>query len=234
MTKDKKTACLEDLQMRILRQEIAPGSAMDEASLCARYDLSRTPMREIFQRLAGEGYLEIEQNRGAKVSPMDLGTMRTFFQTAPLIYANITRLAAENRRSDEIPALQEIQNDFRAATDASDTVRAAWLNHRFHEQVGQMSHNPYLLVALNRMLIDHTRLSQTFYRPATDDDSDRIRRAVDHHDAMIEAIAQQDGDAAVSLSIDHWNLSRDRLERFVQPDPLPVDVLSLKDHKHAV
>jgi DNA-binding GntR family transcriptional regulator len=97
-----------------------------------------------------------------------------------------------------------------------------------------MSHNPYLMMALNRMLIDHTRLSQTFYRPANDDEATRVDRAVEHHDAMIDAIERHDTEAAVALTIDHWTLSRDRLERFVQPDPLPVDVLPLKDHKHAV
>ena len=36
------------------------------------------------------------QNRGAKVASMDIGVMRVFFQTAPMVYANIARLAAEN------------------------------------------------------------------------------------------------------------------------------------------
>ncbi len=234
MSKDKKTLCLEDLRSRILSQEIAPGSDLDEASLCDQYGLSRTPMREIFQRLSGEGYLVQEQNRGAKVTSMDLGTLRMFFQTAPLIYANIARLAAENRRSDQLPALKEIQTAFRRANEAGDAGQAALLNHHFHEQIGRMSHNPYLLTSLNRMLIDHTRLSQTFYRPASDEDTSRVIKAVEQHDTMIEAIEMQDPARAVELTIDHWNLSRDRLERFVQPDPLPIDVLQMKDRKYAV
>jgi len=234
MPQDKKPQCLEDLRMRILTQDIAPGSDLDEASLCDQYGLSRTPMREIFQRLSGEGYVVLEQNRGAQVASMDLTIMRMFFQTAPLIYANIARLAAENRRSDQLPALKDTQIAFRRANEAGDAGQAALLNHRFHEQIGQMSHNPYLLTSLNRMLIDHTRLSQTFYRPASDEDALRVTKAVEQHDAMIDAIDTQDPARAVELTIDHWNLSRDRLERFVQPDPLPIDVLPMKDRKYAV
>lgn len=234
MSTDKKTHCLEDLRMRILCQEIAPGSDLDEAALCDQYGLSRTPMREIFQRLGGEGYLKLEQNRGPKVASMDLSVMRMFFQTAPMIYANTARLAAENRRSDEIPALRAIQEEFREATQAGDARQASLLNHRFHHQMGVMAHNPYLLPSLNRMLIDHTRLSQTFYRPASDDEAARVTKAITHHDQMIDAIEARDGDGIVELTIDHWNLSRDRLERFVSPDPLPVDVLSMKDRKHAI
>ncbi|MEM7596375.1 MAG: GntR family transcriptional regulator [Pseudomonadota bacterium] len=220
--------------MRILRQDIAPGSDLDEATLCAEYGLSRTPMREIFQRLAGEGYLRLEQNRAPKVASMDLSVMRMFFQTAPLIYATVARLAAENRRSDELPALRDIQTTFRAAADAGDAEQAGLMNHRFHHQIGVMAHNPYLLPSLNRMLIDHTRLSQTFYRPASSADAARVRTACDHHDQMIDAIEARDPDTIVALTIEHWNLSRDRLEQFVSPDPLPIDVLTIKDRKHAV
>ena len=234
MPKDKKSACLEDLRMRILKQDIAPGSDLDEVSLCEQYGISRTPMREIFQRLSGEGYLRIEQNRGAKVASMDLGVMRMFFQTAPMIYANVARLAAENRRSDEIPPLKAIQDAFRAAVLAGDTGQAALLNHSFHEQIGVMSHNPYLRASLGRMLIDHTRLSQTFYRPTSEDEKIRVIKAIDQHDAMIVAIEKQEPAVALDLTIDHWNLSRDRLERFVTPDPLPLDVIAMKDRKHAL
>ncbi len=234
MPTDRKTQCLEDLRMRILRQDIAPGADLDEAAICAEYGLSRTPVREIFQRLAGEGYLTAGQNRGPKVASMDLAVMRMFFQTAPMIYANVARLAAENRRTDEIAPLKDTQGQFRAAAQAGDASRAALLNHRFHRQIGEMAHNPYLLPSLNRMLIDHTRLSQTFYRPASEDEEARVKKAVDHHDAMIAAIEAQDAEGIVALTIDHWNLSRDRLERFVSPDPLPLDVLSNEDRKHAV
>ncbi|MEO0751652.1 MAG: GntR family transcriptional regulator [Pseudomonadota bacterium] len=231
---DRKADCLESIRMRILRQDIAPGSDLDEATLCTEYGLSRTPMREIFQRLAGEGYVRIEQNRGPKVASMDLPVMRMFFQTAPLIYATVARLAAENRRSDEIPTLRAIQTDFRTAAISGDAEQAALMNHRFHHQIGVMAHNPYLLPSLNRMLIDHTRLSQTFYRPSSDADAARVRTASDHHDQMIDAIEARDADCVVSLTIDHWTLSRDRLEQFVSPDPLPIDVITIKDRKHAV
>lgn len=234
MPADRKALCLDDLRQRILSQQIAPGVDLDEAALCAEYGLSRTPMREIFLRLSGEGYLVRQENRGAKVASMDLATLRTFFQTAPMVYAAVARLAAENRRTDEIAALAAVQEEFSRATQAGDAARAAICNHRFHLTIGEMAHNPYLLPSLRRMLIDHTRLSQTFYRPASPDEARRVRTACDHHDAMIVAIERREPGVAVDLTLAHWELSRDRLERFVRPDPLPIDVISLKDLGHAV
>ncbi|MEM8775739.1 MAG: GntR family transcriptional regulator [Pseudomonadota bacterium] len=234
MAKDRKSDCLEELRMRILTLDAAPGSDLDEAALCAEYGLSRTPMREIFQRLSGEGFIYLAQNRGAKVASMDLPVMRMFFQTAPVIYANVARLAAENRRQSDLAPLQAIQDEFRVAAENAQSGEAALLNHSFHLKIGEMAQNPYLLPSLKRMLIDHTRLSQTFYRPSSVDEADRVRLAIEQHDAMIAAFAARDSDRAVELTIDHWNLSRDRLEQFVTPDPLPIDVLSEKDKASAI
>lgn len=231
---DRKAECLDDLRMRILTLDMPPGSALEETVLCDRYGMSRTPMREILQRLNGEGYVALSQNRGAKVASMDLVVMRVFFRTAPMIYAAISRLAAENHEPQDLAPLRQIQEAFRDATEGYDTAQAAMLNHRFHLSIGHMARNPYLLPSLERMLIDHTRLSQAFYNPASEDERDRIARAVDQHDAMIAAIAARDGDAATQLSVDHWALSRDRLEEFVRPDPLPMDMLTMQDDRHAV
>lgn len=231
---DRKTHCLTDLRMRILSLDIAPGSDLDEAQLSETYEISRTPLREVLQRLNGEGFVRLEQNRGAKVVSMDMTVMRMFFQTAPLIYANIAKLAAENRQPLQIETLKTIQQGFHAATSSGDASEAAIQNHRFHEQIGEMAHNPYLMPSLQRMLIDHTRLSQTFYRPASAAERVLVMKASEQHDAMISAIEAQEPALAIDLTLQHWDLSRDRLERFVRPDPLPLDVISLKDKRHAL
>ncbi len=229
-----KDLCFADLKLRILTTELAPGMALDEVSLAAHYGLSRTPLREVLQRLAGRGYITQAENRGAKVASMDVSTMRTFFQTAPMIYANIASLAAECRNAAQLDALKAAQHDFTKETTKGDAASASLSNHRFHAIIGEMAQNPYLTASLDRLLIDHTRLSQTFYRPASPAESVLIKKAVDQHDAMISAIEAQEAALAIDLTLQHWDLSRDRLERFVRPDPLPVDVVSLKDRRHAL
>ncbi|MEL6690345.1 MAG: GntR family transcriptional regulator [Pseudomonadota bacterium] len=221
-----KTDCYEALRSRILSLDIAPGSDMDEASLSEAYGLSRTPLREVLQRLAGEGFVTLAANRGAKVSSMDLPRMRTFFQTAPLVYAGIARMAAENATVAEINALKATQLAFSKTRDGGEL---ALLNHQFHGQIGQAARNPYLEAALGRMLIDHTRLSQTFYRPTSAPEAERIRAASDQHDEMIAAFEVRDTAAATDVTLRHWDLSRDSLERFVRPDPLPHDLKELRD-----
>lgn len=230
---DRKQACVDDLKQQILSLILPPGSDLDESSLSQTYGMSRTPLREVLQRMAGDGYVTLTQNRGAKVVSMDLPTMRTFFQTAPMVYANVARLAAEHRTLAQVSALKDIQLKFRAATKSNDAAQAAIQNHAFHALIGEMAQNPYLFAALNRMLIDHTRLSQTFYRPADTTGAVLVQTACDQHDAMIDAFASADADAAQTLTLQHWDLSKDRLERFVRPDPLPID-LPESETAHAV
>lgn len=234
MTNSSKETCLADLKRRILSTDLAPGAPLDEARLSRQYGISRTPMREVLQRLAGAGYVVQQDNRGAKVASMDIGTLRTFFQTAPLIYANIARLAAEHRNSDQLLALKSAQYAFSKANADRDADAAALANHAFHEVIGNMAHNPYLFAALNRMLIDHTRLSQTFYRPASPEEKVLVLKAQDQHDAMISAIEAQEAALVTDLTLQHWDLSKDRMERFVRPDPLPLDVISLEGHRNAI
>lgn len=234
MSKFTKSDCLEDLRRRILSTELEPGLDLDEAGLSRHYEMSRTPLREVLQRLQGEGFVVMSENRGAKVASMDISVLRTFFQTAPMIYANIARLACENRTGQQLDTLKDTQTRFARATQSSDGAEAALANHRFHAIIGEMAHNTYLLASLARLQIDHTRMSQTFYRPAAPSETMLVLKAIEQHDAMIAAIEAREGALAIDLTLQHWDLSRDRMERFVRPDPLPVDVISLKDRTHAI
>ena len=234
MKTSPKLTCLQDLRRRILSMEIRPGADLDEVALSEAYGVSRTPFREVLQRLAADGYVVLSENRGAKVASMDLGTMRTFFQTAPLIYASIARQAAENRAADQLDDLKDVQRAFSAAVAAGDAEAMALRNHRFHELIGEMAENAYLEASLRRLLIDHTRLGQIFYRPSAPAENRAVLTASAQHDAMISAIEAGDADAVADLTLQHWDLSRDRMERFVRPEPLPLDLSRYAEKQDAV
>ena len=52
--KGRKSALYEDFKRQILTMELDPDGALDEVVISERYGLSRTPVREVFRRLAGE------------------------------------------------------------------------------------------------------------------------------------------------------------------------------------
>ena len=113
MTTSRKSQCLDAIRHQILSLALPPGSDLDEAKLGAEFGMSRTPLREVLQKLAGEGFVDITQNKGAKVVSMDMAVMRSFFQTAPLIYANIARLACENRSLPQLRRSKSASNSLK-------------------------------------------------------------------------------------------------------------------------
>ncbi|MDD9909112.1 MAG: GntR family transcriptional regulator [Ahrensia sp.] len=229
MKRNAKHECAEALRRRILSMELAPGSPLDEIQLAVEYGISRTPLREVLQRLAGEGYVVVQDNRGAKVASLDLATLRHFFLAAPMIYAAVARLAAQQASQTDLKVLRDIQSDFRTSVDSRDVSAAAHHNHRFHAQIGSIAASPFLTPSLNRLLIDHTRIGHTFYEAHSGEDRKRVAEAVKQHDAMIEAFADRDAEAAVALTMQHWELSRGQMGRFVNPDALPIDLGDIAD-----
>lgn len=223
----RKDQAAEALRLRILTLDHPPGAALDEVALSDEFGLSRTPLREVFQRLAGEGYITLEKNRGASVSSMDLDTMRNFFQCAPLVYASIARLATEQASPAQLESLKSIQRLFAKAVTKKSVVDLALQNHRFHEQIGVMASSKYLAPSLGRLLIDHSRMSHRFYDARGDQSRQRIQEACDQHDAMIESIENRRSAQTVELTLQHWELSRSEMDKYVMPDPLPLEAALL-------
>ncbi|MGR3637503.1 MAG: GntR family transcriptional regulator, partial [Shimia sp.] len=220
--KTRKEALYESVKAAVLTLELPPGSDLDETALSEEVSLSRTPLREVFRNLAGEGYLDLRENRGARVSEMSHKTLRDFFLAAPMIYGAVMRLAAVNRTDAQIAVLQTAQDDFRAALRSGSGSDRALANNRFHEVTGEMADNIYLLPSFQRLLIDHARISMTFYRPQDDDMAHNVTEAAAQHDDVIAAIQARDEAACGQLAIDHWNLSRGQIELFVMPAGLDM------------
>ena len=218
-----KEALYQDLKRSILTMKRAPGSDIDEVKLAEAYGLSRTPLREILRRMAGEGYLDLRENRGAQVTAMTHNTLRDFFLAAPMIYAATTRLAAQNATGEQVAMLRDVQREFRAAIDSGNVENRVFYNDRFHALIGEIANNVYLTPSLRRLLIDHARIADTFYRPRSAPKRKDLT-AADQHDQMIAAIEAGDEDRAAQLAIDHWELSRGMIEMFVTPKGLDVQL----------
>ncbi len=222
--KSTKSEMLHDLRHAILTQKLAPGADLDEATLSEQWGLSRTPLREVLRQLAGEGFLDIRANRGARVAEMSHRTLRDFFLAAPMIYGAVLRLAAQNAQPAQISELKEAQAVFKTALNGGDIAARALANNLFHEITGQMAGNIYLLPSFQRLLIDHARISMTFFKPLDPEAEASQNRASAQHDAIIAAIEARDEAAAAALAIDHWQLSRGRIEQFVMPAGLDLQL----------
>lgn len=222
--KDRKAALLDHLRRSILTLELEPGSDLDETALCEAFGLSRTPVREVFRDLDGLGYVDLRENRGARVAELSHTTLRDFFLAAPMVYGAILRLAARNARAGQVDALKAAQKAFRAALRSGDVAERALANNLFHEITGEMAANIYLLPSFHRLLIDHARIGMTFYQPRSGKMAENLTEASQQHDQIIAAIEAGDENAAARLAEEHWALSRDQIELYVMPAALDAQL----------
>jgi len=218
---DRKASLGLALRQRILTMELAPGAVLDEVALSEEFGLSRPPVRELMRQMAGEGFIELEANRAARVSSMSYQSLRDFFLMAPMIYITANKLAAENRTGAELDVLKQIQRSFQKAIENNDVDGRVFHNDQFHRQLGDMAHNVYLVPSLRRLQIDHARIGKVFYKyPNTPRMQEELELASQQHDEMIDAVERRDVEAAAELARLHLELSRRNMAMYAAPEGL--------------
>jgi len=218
---DRKAALGDALRRRILTMQIAPGAVLDEVALSEEFGLSRPPVRELMRQMAGEGYIELEANRPARVTSMNYHSLRDFFLVAPMIYIATTKLAAEVASKADMDGLKAIQRQFRQAAIAGDVDGRIFSNNEFHLEIGKIARNDYLIPSLTRLLIDHGRIGRTFFRndPAA---REQLDVAADQHDQIIDAIERHDPEEGGRLIRAHLDLSRRNMAAYAAPEGMEM------------
>jgi DNA-binding GntR family transcriptional regulator len=216
---DRKATLGDALRRRILTMEIAPGAVLDELALADEFGLSRPPVREIMRQMAGEGYIELEANRPARVTSMSYQSLRNFYLVAPMIYIVSTKLAAEHASKRDVALLRHIQSDFRRAAASRDVEARIFSNNEFHLEIGKIARNDYLIPSLRRCLIDHGRIGRTYFRnePSA---QEQLDMAADQHDEIIHAIERHDVERAGQIVRAHLDLSRRNMAAYATPEAI--------------
>src|SRR6478736_3172097 len=101
---------LHDEVAAALREEIfggvlAPGAFIDEASVCERLQISRTPLREALKVLTAEGLLRHEPRRGCFVAEVTQRDLDEIFPVIALLEGRCAYEAAAKANDADIAAL---------------------------------------------------------------------------------------------------------------------------------
>jgi GntR family transcriptional regulator, carbon starvation induced regulator len=108
------------LRSAILAGDLAPGSRLRAEHLADAWGVSPTPVREAFQRLAGEGIVLIEAQRGARVAPVDPAAAAELYELRLTLEPLALRSAMATAADDEM-----LGDRYRSAVLASHGVLAA-------------------------------------------------------------------------------------------------------------
>ena len=192
----------ETIREEILTLVLAPSSTIDENSMAKRFEVSRSPVREAFIRLAADGLIKTLPNKNSQVSPLVLEDFPVFMDALDLLQRAVTRLAATNRTEAELQTIKDQNQLFKQAVCSHDVVSMIDANYTFHLAISAASQNKYFTLMYKRLLDEGKRTLRIYYRLFNDEPPAKM---VGNHDLIIEAIENRDAELADKLAQQHAN-----------------------------
>lgn len=185
-----KSDVLNELMEQILSHELKPGQPLVERVLAERFQLSRTPIREVLRQLERDRLVEVHPNQGVFVRRQSPKDIQDLFQLRIALEPVAAGLAAENRPEAELRIEQE---GFRRAVEegVDDPEHLVGLGQSLHDAIIRWTGN-HLLVDLYGLLRMQTRLVRNLAKSRPDLESRSFRE----HMGLLEAIEAGDGDGA--------------------------------------
>src|SRR3712207_4745843 len=92
----------------IMGGDLTPGARLGEVELADRLDVSRTPVREALSRLAAEGLVEIQPNRGARVATWTVAELEGVFDLRSTLEPQLTAFAVPNATPADLDELDDL------------------------------------------------------------------------------------------------------------------------------
>jgi DNA-binding GntR family transcriptional regulator len=206
---------LSDRIRNALTDEIASGaliagSALEEQQLADRFGASRTPVREALRQLVVSGLVEVRGRRGLVVARMTPERIMDMFETSAEVEAMCVRLATYRMTPLERSDLIELHDSSLAMVEARDVDAYDAFNRQFHEGIYRATHNSFLAEQAQDV---RSRLSA--FRRTQLRQGDRIRRSREEHEAIMQAIAEGDGDTAARRMRAHMLNAAAALRRYI-------------------
>ena len=221
------TEIVDALASSIRAGDIKPGDKLPtEAAIMARFDVSRTVVREAISKLQasnlvatrhGIGTFALEQidPKTFQISPVDFATVNDVISVLELRISLETEsagLAALRRTSANLDVMQQALDSFETSLeDESDAVPS---DFQFHLEIAKATGNRHfaeLMTYLGKNIIPRTRVNTP--ARAREDQGTYLKRVYTEHQTILAAIRTQQPDAARAAMRLHLSNSLERLQK---------------------
>lgn len=187
----------DELRAMIVDGRLGPGARVGQAELADALGISRGSVREALRRLAGDGLVAFEVNRGFFVANVVLEGVLARLEARLVLEPAIARLAAARRTDDDLAALRRAVAEERsartagAAHDASRAFHAALVAATCNDALVRTFDSLWIADVGRRLLA--SRRSQPDWQDAD----------VAEHEELLAALEAGDGDRAEALMRAH-------------------------------
>lgn len=197
---------------KIVSGELLPGSRINERVLSEELGISRTPLREAFKILEGEGLVAIKPNSGATVVAMAQQDVEHCLALLIGLEQFAAEQAAERATTAEIDEISSLHQEMVAAFKAGALMDYFHLNLKIHQKIIDAAKNP----ALSRVYaMEAARVVR--FRFEGNRDHERWQKAVEEHEHILNALRDRQGPLLRELMSAHmragWRVARTALAR---------------------
>ncbi len=193
------------LRADILQGRLQPGEKLTEQRICQEYVVSRTPVREAFQKLEMDGLIETIPHRGAFVVGITTRDLQDMYELRKAYEAIAVRWAIERITPEEFSTLNEAYEFMEFYTMKNNIEKMLAINMQFHQLIYNAAHNRMLLHALTnfQVYIKQTRSDRTYAHDSMD-------QVLSEHREIFQAFVDRDVSAGSQAMVRHLNNARQR------------------------
>lgn len=180
----------------IVSGDLAPGSPLRLQELAARNGVSMIPVREALRLLEAEGFVDILQNKGARVAPLSLEDMVDVYRTRIVLESEALRQSMPHVTPQILVKARKLNAKLGRQVDLKGY--AVYEDHRaFHFTVYEPSGSRWLL-RLIRSVWDHTERYRRYAAPKVTSTS-----TLEEHERILVNVERGDTEGAVKALEDH-------------------------------
>ena len=202
--RERGSDVLARLRDMAIAYELKPGERLSEIELAAHLGVSRTPVREALARLVTDGFLE-PASRGYVRRALDVQETLDLYEARIAIERECLRLALARATDEEIAEAQAFLAGSKAVPADTPVRELVALDEAFHLRIADMARN----AELRRMLANlNERIRFVRWLDMETVGRDSTQR---EHQALLDALARRDADAARSGLESHISLRREQV-----------------------
>ena len=196
-----------ELRSEILQGAITPGSRLSQQSTAERFGVSRIPVRDALQILAGEGLVQPVSNATAVVTGMSIAELQELYEMREAIEPLATQIAVPNvGRAEHITMRKQLQ----IMEEYTDTRTWLAANGAFHAAVYERAGRPRMIELVERL----RRLTDR-YMYVHIEVIGQTEHLVAEHLGILAAVENGDSALAATLTREHLASAHDFILRYL-------------------
>lgn len=150
---DKRTLSekvYDRLKELIMDGELERGTKITETSIAKMFDVSPTPVREAFRKLASDGLIEVASWKGVIVKGIEQKDLLEIYECREALEGMVGKLAVRNITEEDIKILEGILERCNVAETPEILIE---LNTEFHNELLRIAGNQRLSKLLNELMV---------------------------------------------------------------------------------